>query len=151
MATALHRVAKSAEPRAWKGHPRLAQLAGRVHGARKGTNGVSGALQKSCILTGTSWVLLLTYFYLPKSARAYPFPQSGKTHCFCSGPVSVDPLRPQSRRARRRRSLEEAAAHRQRRAGGLAAGAEGPARPRLPPPWVMETGLDFNVFLQDFR
>ena len=40
-------------------------------------------------------MLPLTYFYLPKSARAYLFPQSVKTHYFCSGPVSVGPICPQ--------------------------------------------------------
>ena len=44
---------------------------------------------------GTFWVLPLTYFYLPKSARAYLFPQSVKNHYFCSGPISVDPICPQ--------------------------------------------------------
>ena len=37
----------------------------------------------------------LTYFYLPKSARAYLFPQFVKIHYFCSGPISVDPICPQ--------------------------------------------------------
>ena len=44
---------------------------------------------------GTFWVLPLSYFYLPKSAGAYLFPQSVKIHCFCSGPISVDPICPQ--------------------------------------------------------
>ena len=44
---------------------------------------------------GTFWVLPLTYFYLPQSARAYLFPQSVKSHYFCSGPISADPIRPQ--------------------------------------------------------
>ena len=43
------------------------------------------SLQLSCFLTGTFWVLPLTYFYIPKSARAYLFPQSVETHYFCSG------------------------------------------------------------------
>ena len=46
-----------------------------------------GSLQMSCF-----WVLPLTYVYLPKSARAYLFPQSAKTHYFCSCPVSADPI-----------------------------------------------------------
>ena len=38
-----------------------------------------GSLQFLCFLDrGTFWVLPLTYFYLPKSARAYLFPQSLK-------------------------------------------------------------------------
>ena len=31
---------------------------------------------------GTFWVLPLAYFYLPKSVRAYLFPQSVKIHYF---------------------------------------------------------------------
>ena len=41
---------------------------------------------------GTFWVLLSTYLYLPKSARAYRFPQSVKICYFCSGPICVDPI-----------------------------------------------------------
>ena len=46
---------------------------------------------------GTLWVLPLTYFYfcLPKSARAYIFPQYVNIHYFCSGPISVAPICPQ--------------------------------------------------------
>ena len=44
---------------------------------------------------GTFWVLLLTYFYITKSAGVYLFPQSVKNVCFCSGPISVDPICPQ--------------------------------------------------------
>ena len=44
---------------------------------------------------GPFGVLGLAYFCLAKSARAYLFPQSTKTHYFCSGPVSVDPICPQ--------------------------------------------------------
>ena len=48
-----------------------------------------GSLQSSCfLLTGTFRVLPLTCFYLPKSARAYPFPQSIKIHYFRSGPIN---------------------------------------------------------------
>ena len=39
---------------------------------------------------------LLAYFYIPKSARAYLFPQSVKNHYYCSGPISLDPICPQS-------------------------------------------------------
>ena len=38
--------------------------------------------------TGTFWVLPLTYLYIPKSARAYLFPQSVQIHYFCSGPIN---------------------------------------------------------------
>ena len=50
---------------------------------------------------GTFWVLPLTYFYIPKSARAYLFPKSVKIHYLCSGPLSVDPTCPQPRSPRR--------------------------------------------------
>ena len=68
--------------------------------APKGTNGVStnGVTASSMLFdTGTFWVLPLTYFHLPKSARAYRFLQSVETHYFCSGPISVDPVCPQPR------------------------------------------------------
>ena len=59
---------------------------------RKGTNGVStdgvGAIF-SCFLSGTFWVSPLTYFYSPKSARAYLFPLSVKINYLCSSPMSV--------------------------------------------------------------
>ena len=66
--------------------------------SRKGTNGIStNGVTANFIFfeRGTIWVLLLTYFYLPKSARAYLFPHSVKIHYFCSGPISVDPICPQ--------------------------------------------------------
>ena len=44
---------------------------------------------------GSFWVLLLTYLYLPKGARAYLFPRSVEMPYFCSGPISVDPNCPQ--------------------------------------------------------
>ena len=47
---------------------------------------------------GTFGVLPLIYFYLPRRARAYLFPQSVRFHYFCSGSISVDPIRPQTRR-----------------------------------------------------
>ena len=65
---------------------------------RKGTNGVSTNGVTANLMffdRGTFWVLPLTYFYIPKSARAYLFPQSVKIDYFCSGPISVDPVCPQ--------------------------------------------------------
>ena len=64
---------------------------------RKGTNGVSAnGVSEFCVFDGgTFWVLPLTYFYLPKRARAYLFPESVKIGYFCSGPISVDPICPQ--------------------------------------------------------
>ena len=44
---------------------------------------------------GTFGAVTLTYFYLPKSVRAYLFPQSVEIHYFCSGPISVDLICPQ--------------------------------------------------------
>ena len=43
----------------------------------------------------TFWVPPLTYFYLPKSARAYFLKLSVKNHYLGSGPTSVDPICPQ--------------------------------------------------------
>ena len=48
----------------------------------------------------TNGVLPLTYFYVPKSDRAYLSSKSVKIHYFCSGPISVDPICPQPREAR---------------------------------------------------
>ena len=50
---------------------------------------------------GHLWVLPLTYFYIPKGARVYLFPQSVKVRYFCSGPISVDPICPRPRRPSR--------------------------------------------------
>ena len=62
-------------------------------GVRRGTNGVSTNGVTATLMffeRGAFWVLPLTYFYLPKSARAYLFPQSVKTHYLYSDPISVD-------------------------------------------------------------
>ena len=89
-------------------------MLGRVlMGVRKGTNGVSanGVTANFMLFDrGTFWVLSLTCFCLPKSARAYLFPQSVKVHYFCGGPISADPICPQPRRGHR---------HRQRRGAVL--------------------------------
>ena len=69
-------------------------------GTRRGTNGVSTPGVTATFISfdsGTFWVLPLTYFYLPKSARPYLCPHSHKIHYFCSGPISVDPICPQPR------------------------------------------------------
>ena len=69
---------------------------------RKGTNGLStnGVTANFVFFDrGTFGALPLTYFYLPKSARAYLFPQSVKIPYICSGPISVDPICPQASRA----------------------------------------------------
>ena len=67
--------------------------------SRKGTSGVStnGVTANCMFLIVCFGVLPLAYFYLPKSARAYLFPQSVRIHYFCSGPISVDPICPQPR------------------------------------------------------
>ena len=41
---------------------------------------------------GTLWVLPLTYFYLPKSARAYLFPQPVKVITFAAAPLVLTPF-----------------------------------------------------------
>ena len=56
---------------------------------------------------GTFRVLPLAYFSLPKSARAYLFPQSVNMHYFCSCPISVDPICPQPSGASARRELRQ--------------------------------------------
>ena len=70
-----------------------------------------GSLQ---ISLETFWVLPLTYLYLPKSARAYLFPQSVKIHYFCSGPIRVDPICPQPRGEKAHASLGRVARRRRR-------------------------------------
>ena len=70
---------------------------------RKGAEGVSTsgvtAISFQVFDGGTFWVLPLTYFYLPKGARAYLFPQSIRIRYFCSGPIRVDPICPQPKPA----------------------------------------------------
>ena len=86
-------------------------------GTWRGTNGIStNGVTAFCLFfdRGTFWVLPLTYFYLPQSARACLFPQSVKFHYFCSGPISVDPICPQPRHPRPGRERAEAG----RREGG---------------------------------
>ena len=64
---------------------------------RKGTNGVStnGVTAKFMFFDRDFWGTPVDLLYLPKSARAYIFPQSVRIHYFCSGPSSVDPICPQ--------------------------------------------------------
>ena len=56
-----------------------------------------GPLQISCCLTGE---LPFTYFYLPKSGRAYPFSPICQTYLLLRGPIIVDPICPQPSVAR---------------------------------------------------
>ena len=67
--------------------------------ARKGTNGVStNGVAANFMLFGRVlfWVLPLTYFYLPKSARAYLFLDLSEfIRYLCSGSISADPICPQ--------------------------------------------------------
>ena len=94
----------------------------RVGESERGTNGVStyGVTANFMMLfdRGTFWELPLTYFYLPKSARVYLFPQSIKIHYFRIGPISADPIYPQPREAtggmRRQGGSEEFVRRRQR-------------------------------------
>ena len=79
---------------------RLRSRGHRCFGKGQTGSALMGSPQISCFLTGTFWVLTLTYFYLPKSAMAYLFPQSVEIHYFCSGPISVHPICPQPRAAR---------------------------------------------------
>ena len=52
-----------------------------------------GSLQIACVCYGwTFWVLPLTYFYLPKSASAYLFPESVKNITFAAAPLVLTPF-----------------------------------------------------------
>ena len=62
---------------------------------RKGTTGVSTNEVTANVMVfdrGTFWLLLLAYFYIPKSARAYIFPQSVKIDHFRSAPSVSTPI-----------------------------------------------------------
>ena len=63
---------------------------------RRGTNGVSTNEVTADFMFfdgGTFWVLPLTYFYLPKSARAYLFPNlSNKSITFAAAPLVLTPF-----------------------------------------------------------
>ena len=69
------------------------------NGLRKGTNGVStnGVTAIYVWTEGLVWVLPLTYFYIPKSARAYPVPQSVKFHYFSTTKACESSSRPRRR------------------------------------------------------
>ena len=76
---------------------------------RRGTTEVStngGTANFLFLDRGTFWAFPLTYFRLPKSARAYLFPNQSKIHDFCSGPITFDPIcpRPSPAGARRKNS-----------------------------------------------
>ena len=79
--------------------PAAAAAPGAPYPTRKGTTGVSTNGVTAIIFMffdrGTLCVLPLTYFYLPKSARAYLFPQCVKIYYFCNVTISVDPICPQ--------------------------------------------------------
>ena len=63
---------------------------------RQGKNGVStNRVTAICVFDrGTFWVLPLTYFYLPKSARAYLLPQSVESTfiTFAADPLVLTPF-----------------------------------------------------------
>ena len=62
---------------------------------RKGTSGVntSGVTASFMLFDGgTFWVLPLSYFYLPKSARAYFFPNLSKFITFAAAPLVLSPF-----------------------------------------------------------
>ena len=71
-------------------------VAGGPIDTRKKTNAFSTNMATAYFMffdRGTFWVLPLTYFYLPKSARAYLFlPKFVKIRYFCSGPIMLTPF-----------------------------------------------------------
>ena len=75
--------------------PRPSSGKGQMGSALVSANGVTARFR--FFDRGTFWVLLLTCFYLPKSARAYLFPQSDKQILLLQRPHSVDPICPQPR------------------------------------------------------
>ena len=78
--------------------------------SRKGTHGVStkGGHCKCYVFDRVVFGVPLAYFCLPKSARAYLFPQPVKIHYFCSGPINVDPICKQPNSTRLGRSVSVA-------------------------------------------
>ena len=86
-------------------------------GIGNGTNGVS--------TTGVTAIFMcfgqkdLTYLYIPKSVRAYLFPQSVKIHYFCSGPISVDPICPQPTGEAVRDAFQQSPAGQRKRGNGF--------------------------------
>ena len=74
--------AGEAGPEAWTPPGPRTALGKRQMGSAR-----MGSLQNSCFLTeGTSWVSPSTYFCIPRSARAYLFPQSVKIITFVAAP-----------------------------------------------------------------
>ena len=74
------------------------QLSKGVSITRKGTNGVStnGVSANYSFLTRTFWVITSVHRLLySKKCQGVLFPQSVNKYCFCSGPISVDPICPQ--------------------------------------------------------
>ena len=61
---------------------------------RKGTNGVSthGVTTFFSFFDGFFWVLQLTYFYIPTSARVYFFPNLSKLITFAAAPLVLTPF-----------------------------------------------------------
>ena len=76
-----------------RGRPLRAR--GSIRGVRKGTNGVStdGVTADFMFFDrGAFWVLPLTCFYLPKSARAYLFPNLSEFIPFAAAPLALIPF-----------------------------------------------------------
>ena len=67
----------------------------RLHLCRKGTNEVSTTGVTVNVMffdRGTFWALSLAYFYLPKSARAFRFPNLSKFMIFAAAPLVLTPF-----------------------------------------------------------
>ena len=83
------------------------------HGKGQMGSARMGSLQMSCFVDrGICWVFLFTYFYLPKSARAYEylFPQSVKIVTFAAAPLVLTPF------VRNQETLNQTQGHAQKEA-----------------------------------
>ena len=72
--------------------PRKIDGGGASIGKGQMGSALMGSLHFYVFLAVLFLVLPLTYFDIPKSARTYLLPQSGKNHDFGSGSISVDPI-----------------------------------------------------------
>ena len=83
----LHKEMNDSAGRTTSAWPRPCPARASAFGKGQLGSALMGSLQIACLLTeGPFGYSRLTYFYLPRSARAYLFPQSVKTHYFLQRP-----------------------------------------------------------------